>query len=229
MSLSGKAQAIVREGREGLRPEVGERERLEALLDARLATAATATAAGGKLLFGVAAWRIALGVALVGGSGVFALRWQPDVPTAAVSAAPTPRVPVAVSPAVQEAMPEPPLVNLAEIPTEAPSKAPVLPAVAAPRGEKDQLALEVALLSRATSALRAGRASDALKALDEHKRKFPEGFLTIERRAARAQALCALKRVSEGRAELARLAPQSPAAARTKQVCDAVAAQSEEP
>src|SRR6185369_7565739 len=93
---------------------------------------------------------------------------------------------------------------------------------------QDRLAEEVALLSRATSALRAGRAAEALKFLDEHQRKFPKGVLGVERRGARAQALCALKRVGEGRAELARLAPQSPAAGRAKQVCDAASATSDE-
>jgi len=71
--------------------------------------------------------------------------------------------------------------------------------------------------------------AEALKALDEHRRKFPNGFLTVERRAARAQALCSLQRVGEGRAELARMAPDSPAAARSRQVCDAVAAKTERP
>ena len=99
------------------------------------------------------------------------------------------------------------------------SKASLAPPASALHGQ-DGLAQEVALLTRATSDLRAGRAADALKALDEHQRKFPNGVLSVERRAARAQALCSLKRVSEGRAELTRLAPQSPAAARAKQVCD---------
>jgi hypothetical protein len=85
---------------------------------------------------------------------------------------------------------------------------------------RDRLAEEVALLSRATKALRAGRAAEALRALDEHQSKFPRGALSEERRAAKAEALCSLGRVREGRAELGRLAPQSPAAARAKQVCD---------
>jgi hypothetical protein len=98
-------------------------------------------------------------------------------------------------------------------PAAAPSEAPALHA-------RDRLAEEVALLSRATTALRAGRAAEALKTLDEHQSRFPRGALSEERRAAKAQALCSLGRMSEGRAELARLAPQSPAAARAKQVCD---------
>jgi len=103
-----------------------------------------------------------------------------------------------------------------------PSEAPV-PA----QRSQDRLAQEVALLSRATSDLRAGRAGAALKSLDEHQRKFPNGMLTVERRAVRAQALCTLKRVNEGRAELSLLAPQSPAAGRAKQLCDAASAASD--
>jgi hypothetical protein len=63
-----------------------------------------------------------------------------------------------------------------------------------------------------------------LKTLDEYQRRFPKGQLTEERRAARAQALCALGRRSEAEGELARLAPQSLAAARAKQVCEGRAA-----
>jgi hypothetical protein len=85
----------------------------------------------------------------------------------------------------------------------------------------DALTLEVALLSRAISSLSAGRPGDALKTLNEHQRQFPHGILDQERRAAKAQALCSLGRVAEGRSELARLTPRSPAADRARQVCDA--------
>jgi hypothetical protein len=88
----------------------------------------------------------------------------------------------------------------------------------------DALTREVALLSRAVTALNAGRAREALTALDEHQRQFPRGILGADRQAAKAQALCALGRVSQGRAQLAGLSPQSPAATRAKQVCDSVAA-----
>jgi hypothetical protein len=67
-----------------------------------------------------------------------------------------------------------------------------------------------------------------LNALDEHQRKFPNGVLNVERRAVKAQALCSLKRVSEGRAVLARLEPHSPAAARAKQLCDAAVGQGDD-
>jgi hypothetical protein len=86
---------------------------------------------------------------------------------------------------------------------------------------QDRLAAEVALLSRATRELRAGRPAEALKALDEYRRKFPKGLLSEEQRAARAQTLCALGRFEEANEKLAGLAPQSPLAVQAKQFCDA--------
>jgi hypothetical protein len=44
--------------------------------------------------------------------------------------------------------------------------------------------------------------------------------LSEERRSARAQALCRLGRVAEGRAEQAHLSPGSPAALQAKHACD---------
>jgi outer membrane protein assembly factor BamD (BamD/ComL family) len=84
----------------------------------------------------------------------------------------------------------------------------------------DHLAVEVQLLTRATSALRSGNFSAALKLLDEHQRSFPNGALQQERKIAKAQALCNLGRTQEGRAELDHLPPQTPATARAHQTCD---------
>lgn len=219
--LSPRALALLQKGRAGLRPAPGERERIEAMLDARLAAGTPIAAAATRPLL-TSGWRIAvlgaLGVAAVGGSTILAMRSSAPKPMASVSAIAIvqPAPPSSNAPAVpiepvvaEEASPPSPLT----IPEPTPS---------APR-TRDSLAQEVALLSRATSALRAGRGDEALKVLDEHQRKFPNGALSVERRAARGQALCSLKRIAEGRAELARLAPQSPAAGRTKQVCDAAA------
>lgn len=224
MSLSPKARAIIGAGREGLQPAPGDRERLEALLDSRLAAGAAGSAASTMLSTGVKAWHIGVAAALVGGSAALALRWQDDGPAPPVTVA---QAPVASAKAIATVAPSPPAA-VAVTALEPLASSPVEPVVA-PRSPKDQLALEVALLSRATSALRAGRSSDALRALDEHKRQFPNGFLAVDRRAARAQALCSLRRVTEGRAELARLEPESPAAERTRQVCDGVAAKRERP
>src|SRR5688500_7416522 len=88
-----------------------------------------------------------------------------------------------------------------------------------PARPKSRLAEEVALLSRATSALHAGRAQEALGALAEHQQQFPHGLLTVERRAARAQALCQLGRTQEAERELRTLSPASPQAARARKLC----------
>ena len=84
---------------------------------------------------------------------------------------------------------------------------------------KNRLAEEVALLSRATTALHSGRPQDALSALAQHQRQFPRGHLSLERAAARAQALCQLGRKMEAERELSRLPRSSPQAARARRAC----------
>jgi hypothetical protein len=228
-ALGPKARALVQAGRTALRPAQGDRERIEAALRAELGPAAlppqasvppppVAATAGWQAVAG----KVLLGVGLIGGAAYLALSparnsspqagfsERPSTPVAAPSLAPSEPLgsPVALDVAAAPAVAAPPVLALSE-----------QPAAPAPSG-RDRLAEEVALLSRATKALRAGRAGEALKALDEHQSRFPRGALSEERRAAKAEALCSLGRMSEGRAELGRLAPQSPAAARAKQVCD---------
>jgi len=213
--LGPKAHAVVRIGREALRPALGERERLELLLEARIGAGAPLPPAA-RVPLGTAGWRIAgpfaLGVALVGGLAWFQL--SPKVPV-------LPKPLASVSPSLAAIAPTPQLPSVPAAPetASAPSSAKTPVDLPAPRA-RDRLAQEVALLTRATSALRAGRTAEALKVLDEHRRNFPNGVLGLERRAVRAQALCASNRVSEGRLELAQLPPQSPAAGRAKQLCD---------
>ena len=224
-ALSPKARALIEQAHEEVRAPVGEMERLEALLDAQLGAPAPNPATPGPLPAPrVAGWKLvtslSVGAALIGGGALWALRPSVShthvVPAISVTAqAKPPEVASTLEPAPAVETPAP--VAPAPAPSAkapAESKAPAQPA-------QDALAQEVSLLSRATSNLRAGRAGAALKLLDEHQKKFPQGMLAVERRAVRAQALCTLKRVSEGRAELAQLAPQSPAAGRAKQLCDA--------
>jgi len=219
-ALSPKARALIEQAHEEVRPPAGEMERLEALLDAQLG--APAAPVNGPLPSPRGSWRLVssltVGAVLVGGAALWLLRPNVDEAHAppAVSASAQvkpPDVLPAIAPEVEVQPPVVPEPTRSAKPQPEP-KAPAQPA-------RDALAQEVALLSRATSDLRAGRAGAALKLLDEHQRKFPNGMLAVERRAVRAQALCTLKRVSEGRAELAQLAPQSPAAGRAKQLCDA--------
>jgi hypothetical protein len=154
-----------------------------------------------------------VGVGLIGGALLFMTRHKPaDV---------VPVVPAVAS--VVATAPSAPVATPAESGALAPPPAAVVPELAAPsaRPAPDRLAQELAFLERATSALHAGRASSALKILDEYQRKFPNGLLALERSAARAQALCSLGRRSEAQTELSRLPAQSPGVARAKQVCDA--------
>jgi len=224
-NLNANACAVILAGRRGALPPAGERERLEALLDARLAASITPSASVGgvhsaRTLKGKGrGLALAVGLGAIGGA---ALLWPTpkhvdsrvlqskatllSLPAAGVA-------PPSTADSAGSSLPAPAL-----LPSAAKRLEPQAPAPSA-----DRLAEEVALLSRATRLLRAGRSAEALSVLDEHQRKFPKGALEIERTAVRAQALCALERVSEGRAALALLAPDSPAAGRAKQVCDRAA------
>jgi hypothetical protein len=224
--LSPKARALVDAGRSAARPTAADRERIQAALRARLGPeafgpepAGAGTAAGASTsTVPLVAGAIA-GVLAVGGIVFFATRPAPAPPP------PPERVPAVetaseVVPDVSPA-PEAPAPVAPELPSAAPSES-----RAPARAKPDRLAQEVALLSSATKSLNAGRAAEALQLLDEHRQKFPNGLLAEERRAARARALCSLGRVAEAEAELARLAPRSPAAARARQVCDRARAKS---
>ena len=221
-ALSSKARAVIEEAHAEMRPPAGERERLEALLDARLDVTARVRAHHASALpRQVGGWRLvtslAVGAALVGGAAFLTLRPQTSPQSAPITRQRQHGDLAAGRKQISQRSKRP--LCSPRSPAFRP-KPQLEPQAPAPRS-RDSLAQEVALLSRATSDLRAGRAGAALKSLDEHQRKFPNGMLAVERRAVRAQALCTLKRVSEGRAELSHLAPQSPAAGRAKQLCDA--------
>ncbi|UJR84933.1 hypothetical protein [Sandaracinus amylolyticus] len=136
------------------------------------------------------------------------------IPVAAPSAAParprrTTPTRAAPPPVVVAADPSP-----AQPPAAVPDPAPIPVA---------SLHDELPVLRRAWSALRDARPDDALRALDEHRARFPSGELTEERDAARALALCAAGRADEGRAALSELLaahPRSPLAARVRTACE---------
>lgn len=92
------------------------------------------------------------------------------------------------------------------------------------RDKAKDLAEEVAILSRATRALGAGHPAEAMRELDAHRNRFPKGVLTEERRAATAEARCALGQHEAAKAELRRLyrtSGESPQFLRVKRLCAA--------
>ncbi len=221
--LSRRALELVRAGRALSQPTAADRRRIGEALRARLGAAVLPVEVMGFSLVARLRWPLAasalVGV-LLGRALLLASQHQVEATTALlsppVSVVATGSPVVAPAPTVQSPTAS---VRPAIVSAE-PAQRGVLAAKAraAPVAE-DALAQEVELLSQATGDLHAARASDALKLLDEHQRKFPNGILKEERRAARAQALCALGRRGEAQAELARLPEQSPSAARARQVC----------
>jgi len=219
--LSPNAAAFIRACRSAIEPTLSEQERCAAALRMRLGDAALSLAndftSSGVLRTGWAKasiFAVALGVV----SSLTLLAWQR--PSLLLSTAPKQRI-VTVAPArpaadsVQLEQPSAPAASAPSAPPE-----PVAPSL--PRPPADHLGQEVAIMSRATSDLHAGRAASALEAIAEHQRKFPNGVLAEERRAARVQALCALGRRNEAEAELElllRRAPRSPTTLRAAEVC----------
>jgi hypothetical protein len=224
-SLNGDANQVVRAGRSRLRATGTDSERVQRALAARLGPHAfppslpVTSSAGLRALRAIAG--VAVGACTIGGV-LYAASSRPNegistavVPTNRQITDPSnlPLAPHPPAPATNVTRPAEPTVS-AEPTSASPASVP---------RRQDALTQEVALLSRAVTALNAGRAGDALATLNEHQRLFPRGILGSDRKAAKAQALCSLGRLREGRAELAYLSPKSPAAGRAKHVCDSVA------
>lgn len=219
--LSPKAAELVRGGRSALGPSPADEQRVSAALRAVLGKGVLPLEAGASSSLLAPTWAklLALGAAvgIAGGGAFLALREEapaPSVVTAAAAPIPQPLLPP-VAPPTPAPRVEPKASDQPSTPEPSPGSL---------RRTVDPLAQEVAILSRATRELHAGRAASALRAIEEHQRKFPNGVLTQERRAARVQALCALGRHADAAPELerlTRLAPQSPNTLRAKQVCGA--------
>ncbi|HVR18738.1 MAG TPA: hypothetical protein VMS65_03550 [Polyangiaceae bacterium] len=212
--LNSEAEKLVQAGRAALRPSQADQERVFAALLPRVGVAIGAGAAAGgatrATLLKVSAALVGLG--LIGGGLFLAQRSEPT-PVNNVVPAPASPAPAAAPPV--DPMPE----NVAPV---APPAEPTAKRTPVPSRSADNLAREVAILSRASSELRAGRAAAALKTLEEHQREFPAGMLAQERTAARIQALCALGRTKQAETELGRLArtaPDSPHVARARKAC----------
>jgi hypothetical protein len=223
-TLGPKGRALVDAGRRAFRPTDADRTRLlaglrsqlgDAALPPDMSTAATAAAAGKSIWPIISAVVVAIGLV----SGALFLTWhrgpgQDDVQRSSVApvvAAPQTIEPVATPPAEPTA--------ISEVPT--PAIDPPAPPPGSAHRPQDRLAAEVAILSRATRDLRTGHPEEALRALDEYRRRFPKGLLNEEQCAGRVQALCALGRFDEANAKIGELAPRSTLAAQAKKFCDA--------
>ena len=237
--LTEGGKRLVKAGRQADRPSDADRERVRALLSARLGDAALLTTTlseapppnGGVqvLRAKLVKWGWVGSTVLVAGVAWFVPRFahqsEQHAPAASASAL-TP-----VRPASAAASPALPELPATTAPLSSPSATRVVPPdgtshtpdsqKGAPR-TRDRLAEEVALLSRAETELHAGRPAKALVALAEHQSKFPRGALAEERTAARIQALCALGRTDEANLQLRQLLHISPNSAleeRTRQAC----------
>jgi hypothetical protein len=226
LHLSPEAAELVRAANAAYQPSDVDRARVLDALRARLGEAVVLgdgmlrSAKGSRAFWSSASELTLVGLAVVVGVLWLALRTEPTssrglpgtvtsvaglaaLPTSAGAAASVPAVPVRESVAP-------------------PARQPTSARPALSRRVRDGLSEEVAILTRAETDLYSDRPERALRALDEHERKFGHGVLEEERTAARIQALCALGRTAEADTELARLArmsPNSPHAKRSRQAC----------
>jgi hypothetical protein len=182
------------------------------------ASQAAATSASSGLLFGKVSAAGLAGLAVLGGIWFFTARnhqetTAPHSSPATASVALAPSVEMISAPSA-EPSPAAPAPSVAE--HSASNRAEARPSA---QHNRDRLAEEVALLSRAELALHSGKPAAALEALNEHERRFGNGLLVEERIAARIQALCALGRKIEADAQLARLSPKSLHGASSREAC----------
>jgi len=189
--------------------------------DAAIASQTVAASNTARLLFGKVSAIGFAGLVLLGGLWFIAARARQAASSesnAVLSAAATikadlPVDPSATSPsATGPTSPEAGELAAASKPTPADVQA-------RPHPARDRLSEEVALLSRAETALHSGHAAVALQVLSEHERKFSDGLLTEERIAARILALCALGRKTEADAQLAQLSPKSLHGEQSRRAC----------
>jgi hypothetical protein len=236
--LSPELEKLVVAGRSSSRPTSTDFERVMVALQGRLGAAAvgsqlvSSTAAGSALgsLSGKFVAIALAGLALVVGGVAFISSVTPAAEQsslvavsnakgpAAPEAAITPRASIAN---VEEQVPPVPSSGLVASPVKS---GPSSVSVREPSRAHDSLSEEVAILTRAETELHSGRSENALKLLNEHERKFPNGILAEERTAARIQALCALGRVAEANTQLARLRPGSLHGETSRQACASTAA-----
>ena len=220
--LGSEAHALLTAGRGAFKPTGADRMRVLQALQVRLGDGVGAADHGGSpatTSAGGGAWgTLPAAVAGLGIVGALVFSLPPRAHLSGAQVVPQPVVAVAPAP------PRQPMVESERPPAVVPPLVAPDERAAPSRRPTDRLAEEVAILSRAETDLHAGRLTTALRVLDEHQRKFPNGALSQERRAARVHVLCAMGRTSEAEAELARLtrlSPTSPHAGRARDACAA--------
>ena len=183
---------------------------------------------GGALVIGLGA--VVVGLAVPGGADTDAGEPPKDRVQSHTVSAPVPEARASAPPATRE-----PVLPITA--TEAPESgedgergalqaSPSAPRTVAPSASSaapvSSLRQEMELLSRGQSALRAGDAAGALRAFEEHRRRFPSGALAAERQVKAMVALCQLGRGAEARAEADRFVkrhPGSPLASHALKIC----------
>lgn len=153
-----------------------------------LTAAAVASSASAQAAVGVMAVKAFAASFVVSAAGLGA--WEVSRPDAAetrpvVAAAPSPRLQTAPAPAASER---------SVLAPSTPVDSAIGPSKNAPAPARDgsELKRELGLLREATTSLKAGDARLALRRLDEHAARYPQGILSEEREATRIRARCAL-------------------------------------
>jgi TolA-binding protein len=193
----GMERALLEAGREGgASPRA--KERTLAALGLSAATAGGAVAARP---WWSAGWVKLAGLAALGGAllvGAWALRRsQPSAPPADERAVAPTLAPTSehTEPAHAVAPPAPEPIALPATPAEPPPRVRMAPVARAPIASvptaAPSLAEEIATIDRARRALYDHDAHGALRALDEHDRRFPSGALAPEAQVLRVEALLA--------------------------------------
>ena len=188
--LPEDARRLLEEARLATTPSAAARARVWTALEAQLGGGGAPPAAGGGM---ASVLLVSVIVGIVGTvAGVLSIpRAEPPVPV--IVAAPT------IAPVAAQV----------EAPEEA-APVPVTERRVAPRvAPEEDIAADVALLSRAQAAWRSGRAGEALRLAEEHRTRFPGSAFGKERDAIRVLTLCALGREDAAKRIAARLLASS--------------------
>ncbi len=108
------------------------------------------------------------------------------------------------------------------LPVESGQKVRLVTAKSPSHASSSTLEAELGIVGRAQKSLKSGQPGEALRALDEHARRFPSGVLAVERSGVRTVALCQAGRLDEGRAaarSYLRLVPNSVLSKRIRIAC----------